>query len=71
MCETNDTTISIPIYQKVTLTIDEAAEYSNIGRNKLRELAKIPHCPFSLLNGKNILIKRVAFEDWLSKQSSI
>ena len=62
---------SIPINQKLTLTIDEAAEYSNIGKNKLRELTKIPHCPFLLNSGRNILIKRVAFEDWLNRQTFI
>lgn len=68
----NDTKIeSVPIYHKLTLTIDEAAEYSNIGRNKLRELIKMPHCPFVLNNGRNILIKRIAFEEWISRQVSI
>ncbi len=28
----------VPIWQKSNLTIEEAAEYSGIGRNKLRQL---------------------------------
>lgn len=28
--------ISVPIWQKTTLTIREAAEYSNIGINKMK-----------------------------------
>ena len=31
----------VPIYQKINLTIEEAAEYSNIGVNKLREIIKV------------------------------
>ena len=64
-------TESVPIYHKLTLTIKEAAEYSNIGENKLRELIKMPHCPFLLYSGRNILIKRTAFENWLDSQTSI
>lgn len=30
----------IPIWHKMNLTIDEAAEYSGIGRKKLRSLLK-------------------------------
>lgn len=72
MSDKNDTKVeTVPIYHKLALTIDEAAEYSNIGRNKLRELIKMPHCPFLLQNGRNVLIKRIAFEDWLSRQISI
>ena len=30
----------VPIWEKTTLTIEEAAEYSNIGQNRLSELLK-------------------------------
>lgn len=62
---------TVPISQKYALTIDEAAEYSNIGQNKLRELAKMPHCPFLLQNGRNILIKRLALEKYLEARDYI
>jgi hypothetical protein len=29
----------VPIWEKSNLTVEEAAEYSGIGRNKLRELS--------------------------------
>ena len=35
----------VPIYHKLTLTIKEAAEYSNIGINKIESLLKQPNCP--------------------------
>ena len=34
----------VPIYEKVTLTIREAAEYSNIGINRLETMLKMPFC---------------------------
>ena len=64
-------TTKIPIQYKLNLTIKEAAEYSNIGENKLREMVKMPHCPFLLMSGRNMLIKREAFEDWLKRQTCI
>lgn len=38
-----------------TLTIEQAAEYSNIGRNKISELLKQPNCKFVLYVGKKKL----------------
>lgn len=38
----------VPIWEKVTLTIDEAAAYSNIGINKLEDMSRMPRCPFVL-----------------------
>ena len=56
---------SVPIWQKLTLTKEEAAEYSHIGINKLEILLKIPNCPFVLYVGKKKLIKRAAFEKFI------
>ena len=58
----------IPIWEKLNLTIEEAAIYSNIGENKLRQLVESPHCPFVIFNGKRRIIKRKEFEKWNSKQ---
>ena len=38
----------VPIYQKQNLTLEEAAEYSNIGINRLTMLIKEPTCNFVL-----------------------
>jgi hypothetical protein len=55
----------VPIWEKVTITKEEAAAYSHIGINKLEELLKIPNCPFVLYVGKKKLIKRKEFEKYL------
>ena len=41
----------LPIDRKMLLSIREAAEYSNIGINKIDELLKQPNCPFVLFVG--------------------
>lgn len=55
----------IPIYKKLTLTIREAAEYSNIGINKIDSMLKQPNCPFVLYVGTKKLVKRREFEDYI------
>lgn len=55
----------IPIWEKMNLTIEEAAEYSNIGICKLQELSKDPKCTFVLYIGKKKLIKRKEFEKFI------
>lgn len=62
---------TIPIYEKYALTIEEAAAYSNIGQNKISELLKDPRCTFVLWVGRKKLVKRKAFEDFISKQVEI
>ena len=55
----------VPIWEKVTLTLEEAAEYSNIGINKIRELSNNPRCNFVIFVGKKRLIKRKEFEKYI------
>lgn len=64
-------TIKVPIWEKVILTIDEACEYSNIGKNKMYELTNLPFCDFVLFNGKKRLIKREEFEKFLKNRTVI
>ena len=43
-----ETDIKVPIPQKLTLTIPEAAAYSNIGVNKISQMLRKPDCSFVL-----------------------
>lgn len=61
----------VPIHLKVTLTITEAAAYSNIGINKLDSMLRSPNCPFVLFIGRKKLVKRVAFEEYINKTLEI
>ena len=61
----------VPIWEKVALTIEEAAALSNIGINKIDELAKNPRCPFVLYIGRKKLIKRKEFEEYISNNCEL
>ncbi len=61
----------IPVKDKVALTIKEAAEYSNIGINRLETLLKMPRCSFVLYVGKKKLVKRKEFERFISENIEI
>jgi len=56
----------VPIHEKLTLTIKEATEYSNIGINKIDALLRTPNCPFVLFVGTKELVKRKEFEEYIS-----
>lgn len=56
----------VPIHLKMLLTIREAAEYSNIGINKIDAMLKQPNCPFVLYIGTRKLVKRKEFEEYIS-----
>ena len=60
-----------PTHLKMTLTIKEAAEYSNIGINKIDSMLRTPNCPFVLFVGAKKLVKRVEFEEYISNQTVI
>lgn len=63
--------IQIPVWEKSNLTLEEAAAYSGIGINKLREITNEKDCPFVLWNGTKRLIKRKKLDEYLEKVSVI
>ena len=60
----------LPIHLKMNLTSKEAAEYSNIGINKIDSMLRTPNCPFVLYVGTKKLVKRKKFEEYI-RQSLI
>ena len=62
---------TVPVHLKMTLTTKEAAEYSNIGINKIDSLLKMPNCPFVLYIGTRKLVKRVEFEQYIRGKIAI
>lgn len=58
---------NVPVWEKITMTIEEAAEYSSIGINKIRELSSDPRCNFVIYVGKKRLIKRKEFEKFIAE----
>lgn len=71
MTNQNQQATLLPIDRKMLLSIREAAEYSNIGINKIDELLKQPNCPFVLYVGTKKLVKRKAFEEFIEQRVAI
>jgi excisionase family DNA binding protein len=71
MSNQNQQVTPLPIDRKLLLSIREAAEYSNIGINKIDEMLKLPNCPFVLFVGTKKLVKRKAFEEFIEGKVAI
>ena len=61
----------VPIWEKSNLTLEEAAAYSGIGINKLREITNEPGCNFVLFVGTKRLIKRRLLDANLEKTDAV
>lgn len=57
----------IPLWEKSNLTLEEAAVYSGIGINKLREMSNRIDCQFVLWNGTKRLIKRRKLDEFTDR----
>lgn len=57
----------VPIWEKSNLTLEEAAAYSGIGVNKLREITNDEHCKFVLWVGNKRPIKRRLFDAYIEQ----
>ena len=61
----------VPIWEKSNLTLEEAAAYSGIGINKLRDLTSEQNCQFVLWVGSKRLIKRRLCDKFIEQEYSI
>lgn len=67
---TNNT--DVPIWEKYTLTIEEASKYFRIGEKKLRKLAEENlDTGWVIVNGNRVQIKRKQFEKIIDKLDAI
>ncbi len=58
----------VPIWEKYTLTVDEAAAYFRIGENKLRKLIQEnKDAEYIIWNGNRAQIKRNLFEKFIDR----
>ncbi len=63
--------LNVPIWERSTLTVEEAAAYSGIGRNKLRSITDKEDCDFVLWVGSKRLIKRKLLDKFIDESYSI
>ena len=61
----------VPIWEKSNLTLEEAAAYSGIGINKLREISNDPGCCFVFFIGKKRLFKRRLLDEYIEKTDAL
>ncbi len=62
---------SVPIWEKSNLTLEEAAAYSGIGINKLREITNDSRCNLVLWVGNKRLIKRRKLDQYTDESFSV
>lgn len=64
--------IEVPIWEKYTLSIEEAAEYFRIGQRRLRDIAaENPDADFLLSIGNRIQIKRKKLEKYIDEATVV
>ena len=63
--------LELPVWQKMNLSVEEAAAYTGICKTKLREMSDKEDCPFVLWNGVKRLFKRKKLEEYLEETNCI
>lgn len=61
----------VPIWERTTLSMAEASQYTKIGINKLYELTEKEDCDFALWVGSRRLIKRKKIEEFIGRTFSL
>lgn len=61
----------VPLWERVTLTLDEAAAYTGVGINRLRDISNDENCDFVLWVGSKRLLKRKPLEAYILGAYSI
>lgn len=65
-------TVTIPPWERYTLSVEEAAAYFRIGENKLRKIiSENESADFILWNGNRPQIKRKKFEQFIDNLAAI
>ena len=60
-----------PFWEKNVLTVEEAAEYTGIGRTKIRQIIMKGDCPFRVTNGFQDCLMRYKLIVYLDQQLRI
>lgn len=61
----------VPVWEKTTLTLEEAAAYTGIGIHKLREITDDESNQLVLWVGRKRLIKRKPLEKYIDQTYSV
>lgn len=62
----------VPIWEKYTLSVEEAAQYFRIGEGRIRQLVSDnPNANYILMNGNRLQIKRKLFERYIDAATTV
>lgn len=61
----------VPLWERMNLTLEEAAAYTGIGTDKLRELSNRESCPFAIWMGNKIHIIREKLDRYTETHNRI
>ena len=62
----------VPIWERYSLTINEASCYFHIGDRKIREIVEDdPRADYLIRVGNRVMIKRKRFEQFLDRQEAV
>ena len=61
----------VPVWERITISLEEAAAYSGIGVRKLRDMTDKPECNYVIWVGNRRMIKRKKFDEYLESAYSI
>ncbi len=62
---------AVPIWKRTLITIDEAAAYTGIGVNRLRNMTAEPDCNFVIWIGGRRMIKRRKFDKYIDDMCAL
>lgn len=57
----------VPVWERITISLEEAAAYSGIGVRKLRDMTDKPECNYVIWVGNRRMIKRKKFDEYPRK----
>ena len=61
----------VPVWERATITLEEAAAYTGIGVHKLRQMTDSPECDYVIWVGTRRMIKRKKLDAFLEQSYSI
>ena len=62
---------AVPIYERITLTLEEASALTGIGIGTLKKIAQESGSDIVLFVGRRLMFKRNKLEEYLEKSYSI
>ena len=62
---------AVPLWERATLSLEEASAYTGIGVNKLRSMSDEKNCDYLLWVGNKRMLKRKKLDEFLERAYSI